>query len=304
MDIKADLEAIIDVNSVLSQQAMSEYTSFRVGGPAQYLVMPRDYSQVAQVIMYCVDRGIKWYVMGKGTNLLVSDYGLEGVVVLLGANLAEVRVADRTIVAQAGAALPRVSSIAQASCLAGLEFASGIPGTIGGAVAMNAGAYDGEMKDVVQRVLAVTPHGEYVTYTGEELEMGYRSSIFQSNGNVILEVEMELAPGDCDEITEKIQEYTRRRREKQPLDKASAGSTFRRPSGHYAGQLIESCNLRGESLGGATVSHKHCGFIVNENKATAQEIYNLIRRVKDEVKARHDVQLQTEVKIWGNFNNQ
>lgn len=304
MNIKADLETIVDVNSVLCQQAMSKYTSFRVGGPAQYLVMPREYSQVAQVMTYCIDKGLQLYVMGKGTNLLVSDYGLEGVVMMLEANLGDVRVADATIVAQTGAALPRVSAIAQASCLTGLEFASGIPGAIGGAVAMNAGAYDGEMKDVVQRVLAVTPQGEFVTYRGEELEMGYRSSIFQSNDNVILEVEMELQPGDCDDIAEKIQEYTRRRREKQPLDKASAGSTFRRPPGHYAGQLIESCDLRGERLGGAAVSEKHCGFIVNDGQATAQEIYNLIRKVQGEVKAKHNVELQTEVKIWGKFNDQ
>lgn len=270
MKVKADLEAITDVNSVLCQQAMSRYTSFQVGGPAEYLVMPRDYSQVAQIITYCNENGLKWYVMGKGTNLLVSDSGLEGVVMVLEANLAEVRVADTLIVAQAGASLPRVSSIARANCLTGLEFASGIPGTVGGAVVMNAGAYGGEMKDVVRRVLAVTPQGEFVTYCGGELEMGYRSSIFQSNGNVVLEVEMELAPGDCDEIAAKMQEYTRRRKEKQPLDKPSAGSTFRRPPGHYAGQLIESCQLRGERLGGAAVSEKHCGFIVNENKASAR----------------------------------
>jgi UDP-N-acetylmuramate dehydrogenase len=159
------------------------------------------------------------------------------------------------------------------------------------------------MKDVVRRVLAVTPQGEFVTYCGGELEMGYRSSIFQSNGNVVLEVEMELAPGDCDEIAAKMQEYTRRRKEKQPLDKPSAGSTFRRPPGHYAGQLIESCQLRGERLGGAAVSEKHCGFIVNENKASAQDIYDLITLVKAKVKAKHDVDLQTEVKIWGKFKD-
>lgn len=303
MNVKADLEAIIDVNSVLCQQAMSNYTSFKVGGPAEYLVMPKEYSHVGQVITYCNKQGLKWYVLGKGTNLLVSDHGLEGVVILIEENLAEIRVAETTIVAQAGAALPRVSSIARASCLAGLEFASGIPGTIGGAVAMNAGAYDGEMKNVVQRVLAVTPQGEFVTYYAGELELGYRSSIFQGNGNVVLEVEMELTQGDCDKITDTIHNYTLRRREKQPLDKASAGSTFRRPPGQYAGQLIESCNLRGTRLGGAAVSEKHCGFIINENQATAQEIYDLIRKVQAEVKAQHNVDLHSEVKIWGNFTD-
>ena len=216
MKVKADLEAITDVNSVLCQQAMSRYTSFQVGGPAEYLVMPRDYSQVAQIITYCNENGLKWYVMGKGTNLLVSDSGLEGVVMVLEANLAEVRVADTLIVAQAGASLPRVSSIARANCLTGLEFASGIPGTVGGAVVMNAGAYGGEMKDVVRRVLAVTPQGEFVTYCGG-VEMGYRSSIFQSNGNVVLEVEMELAPGTVTKLPPRCRVYP------SPQGKAAPG---------------------------------------------------------------------------------
>jgi len=304
MSIKADLEAIIDENSVFCQQSMSNYTTFKVGGPAEYMVLPRDYSQVAQVITYCNENKIKWFVMGKGTNLLVSDYGLDGVVIVIEENLAEVRVAGTTMVAQAGAALPRISSIARASSLSGLEFASGIPGTVGGAVAMNAGAYDGEMKDVVRRVLAVTPEGEFASYSDAELEMGYRTSVFQANGSVILEVEMELAEGDAEAIKEKISEFTRRRREKQPLDKPSAGSTFRRPPGHYAGQLIEACQLRGERLGGAAVSEKHCGFIINENQATAQEIYNLMKKVQGEVKRVHNVDLHPEVKIWGEFSEE
>ncbi len=301
VDVKSDLEAITAVGAVLCQQPMARYTSFRVGGPAQYMVLPRDYSQVVGVINYCNAAGIRWYVMGKGTNLLVSDEGVEGVVMVLGENLAEVRLAGTTLTAQAGAALTRLSAIALANSLAGLEFASGIPGTVGGAVVMNAGAYGGEMKDVVRRVLAATPRGELVHYSAAELELGYRTSIFQRNGNVVLEVEMELTPGDGEAIQAKIDEYTRRRREKQPLDKPSAGSTFRRPPGHYAGQLIESCNLRGVRLGGAAVSEKHCGFIINDNQATARDIYRLIRKVQAEVKKKHNVDLETEVVMWGKF---
>jgi len=283
---------------------MSNYTSFKVGGPAQYLVLPRDYSQVAQVVTYCNNNNIKWYVMGKGTNLLVSDHGLQGVVIAIEENLAEVRVAGNTITAQAGASLPRISSIAKASSLTGLEFASGIPGTVGGAIAMNAGAYDGEMKNVLRRAIAVTPQGEFVTYTVEDMELGYRTSIFQNNGDIILEAEMELVEGDSAAIKEKVNDFARRRRDKQPLEKASAGSTFKRPPGYYAGQLIEECHLRGFRLGGAAVSEKHCGFIINENQATAQEILNLIRKVQGEVKKKHNVEISTEVKIWGEFSDE
>lgn len=302
MNIKADLEAMLDANSVYCQQAMASYTSFKVGGPAEFMVLPRDYSQVAQVIKYCNENKIDWYVIGKGSNLLVSDRGLKGVVIAIEENLAEVRVAGTTITAQAGSALPRISSIARASSLTGLEFASGIPGTVGGAVVMNAGAYDGEMKDVLRRVLALSPEGEFVSYTTEEMELGYRSSIFQTNGHIILEAEMELVEGDSEAIKEKINEFTRRRREKQPLDKPSAGSTFKRPPGHYAGQLIEQCSLRGECLGGAAVSDKHCGFIINANQATAQDIYNLIKKVQGAVREKHNVELHPEVRIWGEFD--
>ena len=304
MNIKADLEVILDMNSVYCQQPMANYTSFKVGGPAEYLVLPRDYSQVAQVITYCNKKGIDWYVIGKGTNLLVSDQGLKGVVIAIEENLAEVRVAGTTMTAQAGASLPRISSIAKASSLTGLEFASGIPGTVGGAVVMNAGAYDGEMKNVLKRAIAVTQDGEFITYTAPEMELGYRTSIFQENGHIVLEAEIELMEGDPEAIKEKTNEFTRRRREKQPLDKASAGSTFKRPPGLYAGQLIEECSLRGQELGGAKVSEKHCGFIINNHQASAQEIYNLIKKVQGEVKKKHNVDLHTEVKIWGEFKDE
>lgn len=299
--IKAELESILGADSVFCRQPLSQYTSFQVGGPAEYLVKPGDYSQVTQVIAYCVENGIHWHVLGRGTNLLVSDNGLPGVVIVLAENLAKINVAGARIVAQAGASLPRVSSVALVNSLAGLEFASGIPGSVGGAVVMNAGAYDGEMKDVLRRVLAANSRGKLVTFSPQEMELGYRSSAFQRNGHVILEAELELVPGDTRAIQEKMNEFTSRRREKQPLDKASAGSTFKRPAGHFAGQLIESCNLKGMALGGAAVSEKHCGFIINANQATAQDIFDLIRKVQAEVEKKHDILLVPEVKIWGEF---
>jgi len=299
--IKADLEFIFGADGVIARQPLSKYTSFQVGGPAEYLVLPRDYHQVAQVLVFCAENKIPLHVLGRGTNVLVSDHGLRGVVIALGDNLSEVKVTGAGIVAQAGASLPRVSSIALVNSLTGLEFASGIPGSVGGAVVMNAGAYDGEMKNVLGRVLAVDSRGEFITYRAEEMELDYRSSIFQQNGHIILEAELELVPGDALAIQEKMNEFARRRREKQPLDKASAGSTFRRPTGHFAGQMIESCNLRGTVLGGAAVSEKHCGFIINDNQATAQDIYNLIRKVQLEVQKKYNVQLVPEVKIWGEF---
>ena len=299
--IKTDLESIVGTDGVIARQPLSKYTSFQVGGPADFLVLPRDNQQIAQVSVYCTKNNIPLHVLGRGTNVLVSDNGLKGVVIALGENLSGVKVAGCGIVAQAGASLPRVSSIALVNSLTGLEFANGIPGSIGGAVVMNAGAYDGEMKNVLRRVLAVDRRGEFITYRPEEMDLGYRSSIFQRNSHIILEAELELVPGDALAIQEKMNEFSRLRREKQPLDKASAGSTFRRPPGHYAGQLIESCNLRGMVLGGAAVSEKHCGFIINANQATAQDIYNLIRKVQAEVQKKHNVQLAPEVKIWGEF---
>lgn len=299
--IKAELESILGADSVLCRRPLSQYTSFKVGGPAEYLVLPGDYSQVARIITFCAENSIQWHVLGRGTNLLVSDNGLPGVVIVLGDNLAAVRVAGARIVAQAGASLPRVSAIALVNSLAGLEFANGIPGSVGGAVVMNAGAYGGEMKDVLLRVLTVNSRGELSTFGPKEMELGYRSSVFQRNGHIVLEAELELVPGDAGAIQEKMNEFNRRRREKQPLDKASAGSTFKRPTGHFAGQLIESCNLRGMVLGGAAVSEKHCGFIINANQATAQDIYDLIRKIQEEVRKKHNVFLVPEVKIWGEF---
>lgn len=301
--IKEGLKKIVGTEAVLLQQPLSQFTSFKVGGDAEYLVKPKDYHEVAEVIAFCSASSIPWRVLGRGTNVLVSDQGLEGVVISLTDNLSQITVAGAKIIAQAGASLPRASSVALVNKLSGLEFAAGIPGSVGGAVVMNAGAYGGEMKDVLRKVLAVNSQGELVTFAAHEMELAYRSSVFQHNGHVVLEAELELVPGDPLAIQEKMDDFNRRRREKQPLEAASAGSTFKRPEGHYAGQLIESCNLRGASLGGAAVSEKHCGFIINTGQATAQDIYDLIRKVQTEVERRHNVRLEPEVKIWGEFRD-
>lgn len=304
MKILANLEAIMGGNSVFCQQPLARYTTFQVGGPAEYFVLPNNFNQVGQLLKYCQEEGLDWYIMGRGSNLLISDRGLKGVIILIEENLSEIQVQGNLIRAQAGALLGGVSKIAQITGLSGLEFAVGIPGTIGGAVVMNAGAYDGEMKDVLTRVLAVDVQGNFHNYEAHELELGYRQSIFQTNKQVVLEAEMELVEGDRQTIKEKMDELTRKREEKQPLDKASAGSTFKRPVGYYTGQLIDQCQLRGTRLGGAAVSDKHCGFIVNDRNATAQDIYNLVKKVQRVVREHHEVELHPEIRIWGDFEEQ
>jgi UDP-N-acetylmuramate dehydrogenase len=304
MKIKTDLEAIMGGNLVLCQQLLACYTTFQVGGPAEYFVLPHNFNQVGQILKYCHEEGLNWYILGRGSNLLISDRGLKGVVILIEENLSEVQVQGNLIRVQAGALLGGVCKIAQVTGLSGLEFACGIPGTIGGAVVMNAGAYDGEMKDVLCRVLAVDSKGNFHNYEADQLELGYRRSIFQTNGQVVLEAEMELVEEDRHKIKEKMDELTRRREEKQPLDKASAGSTFKRPVGYFTGQLIDQCQLRGARLGGAAVSDKHCGFIVNDRNASAQDIFNLINKVQRVVLQQHEVELHPEIRIWGEFEEQ
>lgn len=299
---KARLESILGPAGLFTEQPLSRYTSFKVGGPAQYLALPRNSTQVKGVISFCNKNAIPLYILGRGTNLLVSDRGLKGLVLVLGDNLGAVTVKEKSIHAQAGASLPRVSAVAQTHGLTGLEFAAGIPGSVGGATVMNAGAYGGEMKDAVVNALAVDAEGETRTFHAEELGFAYRTSAFQTNGHVVLEVELALQSAATADILSRMEDYNRRRREKQPLDQASAGSTFKRPEGHYAGQLIETCNLRGVAKGKAAVSSKHCGFIVNTGGATAQDIYDLIRLVQEKVFTQHGVSLVPEVKIWGEFD--
>lgn len=271
----------------------------RVGGEAAVLVLPSSAKEVAEVVKALKLANVSHAIMGNGTNLIVSDSGYSGVIIKLADNFAAISVIEDEIVAQAGASLAAVSNAAWKAGLSGLEFASGIPGTMGGAVAMNAGAYDGEMKDVVTKTTSMDENGEIIQLCGEQHEFGYRKSVIQRNRLMVLEATMKLQKGDPDAIKEKMQCLNARRREKQPLNLPSAGSVFKRPPDHFAGKLIEEAGLRGFRIGGAQVSDKHCGFIVNTGDATAADVIALIQWVKEKVFQKFGVVLEEEVKILG-----
>ena len=241
---------------------------------------------------------VPYYVIGNGSNLLVDDDGYDGLIIHIGRNMSKVEVVDNVVIAMAGATLAKTASEALAHGLTGLEFASGIPGSVGGAVYMNAGAYGGEMKDVVSATTYVDKSGHMGMVRGEEHNFGYRKSVF-GEGDVILMTTFELEYGDKEEISAKMADFNQRRKDKQPLDMPSAGSTFKRPEGYFAGKLIEDCGLRGYSIGGAQVSEKHCGFVVNEGGATTRDILDLIAYIQETVFEKFGVRLETEVKYLG-----
>lgn len=295
------LSACLRRGSVRLHEPMREHTSFRIGGPADVFVEPFDIDELGAVLGICHETGHKPTIIGNGTNLLVSDLGIRGVVIHIGSNLSRIRVDGKTITAEAGVSLAKLASEALAHGLTGLEFASGIPGSLGGAVAMNAGAYGGEMKDVVTAVRCFSQAGEPIHLSGDELEFGYRTSAIQTHGYVVAEAVMELQYGNRDEIRAKMNELNARRREKQPLSLPSAGSVFKRPPGHFAGKLIQDAGLRGYRIGGAQVSEKHCGFIVNVGGATANDVLRLIRHIQREVKDQFGVTLEPEVRIIGEW---
>ena len=283
-------------NVKLSEE-LKGYTSFRIGGPAECLVEIDTVQQLTDVSQYLKREKVPYYILGNGSNTLFSDEGFDGVVLHLGRKIADVRVEGNLIYAEAGAMLVSVSNTAQKNGLTGLEFAAGIPGTVGGGVVMNAGAYDGEMKMVVKQVRVVSPEGEICELNNEELKFGYRYSILRHTGYVVTDVVFELKPGDKDEILAKMNDFNSRRREKQPIELPSAGSTFKRPEGYYAGQLIMDAGLRGFSVGGAQVSEKHCGFIVNAGGATSKDVRDLIKVVQSRVKEKFGVDLEPEIEI-------
>lgn len=271
----------------------------RVGGEAAILVLPYSVKEIGEVMKVVKQANVPHAVMGNGTNLIVSDSGYLGVIIKLTDNFAAISATGEEILAQAGASLAAVSNAAWKAGLTGLEFASGIPGTVGGAVAMNAGAYGGEMKDVVIRTTCMDENGELLQLCGDQHEFCYRKSVIQRNKLVVLETTMKLETGEPDKIREKMQCLNARRREKQPLNLPSAGSVFKRPPDNFAGRLIEEAGLRGFRIGGAQVSDKHCGFIVNTGDATAADIIALIQRVKEKVFQNSGVMLEEEVKILG-----
>lgn len=284
---------------VLLQEPMCDHTTFRIGGPADVLIFPTSMEDVSFVFQCLEKYQVPFVILGNGSNVLVLDKGIRGAVIKFNSHFSAIRKNGNTVTAGAGALLSDVSKFAAKSGLSGLEFACGIPGSIGGAVFMNAGAYDGEMKHVVSAVRAISPAGEIVDFTADDLAFGYRHSIFQKNGCAICEVEMILLPRDVKVIEEKIAGFTERRESKQPLEMPSAGSTFKRPEGYYAGTLIEQTGLKGFTVGGAQISEKHAGFVVNTGHATAADVLLLIRQVQDRVFAKHQVKLFPEVRVLG-----
>ncbi len=283
-----------------AQEHMSGHTTFRVGGPAEYYVCPRR-EQLSKIISLCKAYEVPWLVIGNGSNLLVGDKGISGLVIEMGKEAAKVSVEGNLVKAQAGALLSAVARSAANCGLTGMEFASGIPGTVGGALVMNAGAYGGEIKQIVKRAIVLTPEGEERELTREDLDLGYRHSCIPENQYIVLEAEFELKPGDFKQIEEEMARLRRQRSEKQPLEYPSAGSTFKRPEGYFAGKLIQDAGLRGCRVGDAQVSEKHCGFVINRGEATAEEISQLIRKVQDQVEEYAGVRLETEVRFLGEF---
>lgn len=293
------LKVIPDHERVMSDEPMANHTTFRIGGPADILVLPASVEEITAVLQLAREAAIPITVLGRGSNVLVSDKGIRGVVLRLGKHLSHIRHEGATLYAGAGASLGDVSRYAAKLSLTGLEFAIGIPGTIGGAVYMNAGAYEGEMRQVVTAVTAICPDCGLKRYTGEELDFGYRHSAFSDNGCLICEVEVSLKPGDEPTIRSKMDDCTFRRNSKQPVELPSAGSVFKRPPGYYAGTLIEQTGLKGLTIGGAQVSSKHAGFIVNIGGATASDVLALIREVQQRVYEKFQVKLEPEVRQIG-----
>lgn len=294
-----ELTAICGGEAVRTEENMSRYTTFRIGGPAAFVVSPGSEEQLTETLRCLMMNRIPYFVIGNGSNLLVSDRGYRGVIVRLSRNLAEVTVDGNQIKAQAGAMLAAVARTALAHSLTGLECESGIPGTLGGAIFMNAGAYGGEMKDVVSSVTVLTGDGKVRTLNKEECGFGYRTSRIQREGMVVLDAVLTLEEGDPKKISEKMAELRRRRLEKQPLELPSAGSTFKRPEGHFAGALIDQAGMRGYRSGGAQVSEKHAGFVVNLGEATAEDVRNVISDVQDAVWKKSHVHLEPEVRMLG-----
>ncbi len=277
------------------------HTTFRVGGPADYFVMPESSGEVQQVISLCREEKMPYYVIGNGSNLLVSDEGYRGVILQIYRTMSRIEAEGTLIRAQAGALLSAIAAKAYENSLTGFEFAAGIPGTIGGASVMNAGAYGGEMKDVIRSVTVLDRDGKIRKIEREDLEMGYRISIISKEGYITLEAEIELSEGKPEEIKALMDDLRTRRVTKQPLEYPSAGSTFKRPEGYFAGKLIQDTGLAGFQVGGAQVSEKHCGFVINKENATAADIDSLMRQVSEKVKEKFGVTLEPEVKRLGVF---
>ncbi len=291
----------VTAENVLTDEPMDRHTTFRVGGPADFFVTPANEEQVRDTLLLLKKENVPYYVMGNGSNLLVGDKGFRGVIIQIAKKMNQIRVDGETIYAQSGALLSRVAAQALANGLTGFEFASGIPGTLGGAVMMNAGAYGGEMKQVLANAYVLTKVGEIRVIPADLMELGYRTSIFSKNQDIVLGAELKLERGNEENIRNYMEELKEKRVSKQPLEYPSAGSTFKRPEGYFAGKLIQDAGLRGFQVGGAQVSEKHCGFVINRNQATAADILSLMEQVADKVEAQFGVRLEPEVKRIGEW---
>jgi len=293
-----ELKAVTAENRIFTDEPMKKHTTFRVGGPADILVQPKG-TELAAVIRLCRKYDVPYQVIGNGSNLLVGDRGIRGLVIEMLSKEDEICVEDDCITVGAGMLLSKTANRAAEHGLTGMEFAAGIPGRIGGAVVMNAGAYGGELKDVLESVRVMTPDGEVKELKTEELDLGYRHSCIPERGYIVLSARIRLEKGDPEAIRVRMDELAAKRREKQPLEYPSAGSTFKRPEGYFAGKLIEDAGLRGYQEGGAQVSEKHCGFVINRDHATASDIAGLCGTVQKRVYEQFGVKLETEVKMLG-----
>lgn len=295
------LFTIIDKEKVFLNEPMKKHTTFRVGGPADYFVVPTKVGEIKAVVTLCEETGMPYYMIGNGSNLLVADKGFRGVIIQIYKAMNRVKTGGNIIRAQAGASLAQIAMEALEHELTGFEFAAGIPGTLGGAVRMNAGAYGGEIQDVLRKATVLTKEGKMIELSKEEMEFGYRTCIVERMGYIVLEAELGLNPGKRENIQAVMEELREKRVSKQPLEFPSAGSTFKRPEGYFAGKLIQDAGLKGFQVGGAQVSEKHSGFVINTGNATAADIMELMRQVNEKVKEQFGVSLEPEVRRIGEF---
>mgnify|MGYP004488454575 FL=1 len=300
-EIKKIFCDLLGEDRVFTDEPMKQHTTFKIGGPADYFLVPESGEEAGEIIKICKQTDIPYFILGNGSNLLVGDGGYRGAVIQIYRNMSAVTTEGTTITAQAGALLSSVAAAAKNASLTGFEFAGGIPGTVGGAAVMNAGAYGGEMKDVLVEVTVMDADGNIFTIPAEKLELGYRTSIIKKAGYIVLEAKIRLEEGDQEAIRERMKELTIQRTTKQPLEFPSAGSTFKRPEGYFAGKLVMDSGLRGYQVGGARVSEKHCGFVINAGGATAKDVRTLMENVRDIVYKKYGVTLEPEVKFLGEF---
>ncbi len=295
------IKTVIPRERIIFHEPMSKHTTFRVGGEAECLITIQSEEELGKLIPYLNQIEQDYFILGNGSNLLVGDKGYRGIVLKFGEQMEQIRVEGTRITAKAGALLAQAAAVAKENSLTGLEFAAGIPGSIGGGVVMNAGAYDGEMKMVVESVRGMDSEGQILTLDNDTMEFGYRTSAIKYRPIVVLEVALQLSQGEKSQIAGRMEELAQLRKSKQPLEYPSAGSTFKRPEGYYAGKLIMDAGMRGYRIGGAQVLDKHCGFVINTGKATAADIREVIEEVQERVKERFHVSLEPEVVFLGDF---